>query len=285
MEKVNILHHYDADGRASGAVARWFLKDAYELNLVEIEHGQPLPVFLPGSTWMVLDFSLPRDVLEKALSDGVQIIWCDHHITAIEKLKDHQDLPGIRTIEHSGCVLTWLWCSEFGKKFFPKANQSLGVVHPSVIFVGDRDTWKWEFPETKLFGAGLMTYDIKPTSPVWEDLFSNRLTIAEVIKRGEIYNEALAVRNAGLILSKGFSTMIDGYRAFCLNASGIGRDSFDAVLAGQGYDLYVLFTYNGKYWKYTAYTAGQLDVSNIAVLRGGGGHKGACGWESNRLEF
>lgn len=292
MKIINILHHYDADGRCAAAVAKWFLRSLpeYELRYLEIDHGWPIPEFTPGSILMILDFSLPVENIQKLLSQEVTIVWVDHHKTALKKAEAYPvSLPGLRNEDIAGCELTWKWfTSPEVKQIFPTLEVSRMDKHgtpDAVLFIADRDAWPGKYISTRDFCAGMLTVNTNPTEQIWMDLFSGKTAVSEVMQWGRICDRYLKLKNSSLI-KKGFNVMMDGYRGFAVNGVGLGRDAF-APLDDQGYDLFIVFHYNGRegYWKITAYTAKGLDVSNLAVLRGGGGHAGACGWEVKGTNF
>ena len=73
--------------------------------------------------------------------------WVDHHKSAMEKnpeLWNSDEIDGLRSLEKSGCELTWEW-------FSPHEPA------PEVVqLVGDYDTWTFKYGDrTKAFGEGI----------------------------------------------------------------------------------------------------------------------------------
>ena len=50
------------------------------------------------------------------------------------------------------------------------------------------------------------------------------------------------------------------------------------------YDMFIGFSYNGKGWNYSLRST-KVDCSQIAMKYGGGGHKGASGFNADKLLF
>ena len=44
-----------------------------------------------------------------------------------------------------------------------------------------------------------------------------------------------------------------------------------------------MFEFTGRCWKYSLYTNGRLNASQIASIYGGGGHAGAAGFTTDTL--
>ena len=70
-----------------------------------------------------------------------------------------------------------------------------------------------------------------------------------------------------------------------MNIGLVGSDWFKSVDDGS-YDILMPFSFNGRNgtWTYSMYSK-TVDVSEIAKKYGGGGHKGAAGFNTNRLIF
>ena len=85
--------------------------------------------------------------------------------------------------------------------------------------------------------------------------------------------------------SKGFETEFEGHKVFAMNIGLAGSDWFKSIDDGS-YDILMPFSYNGKHknWSYSMYSK-TVDVSVIAKKYGGGGHKGASGFTTDKLIF
>ena len=107
----------------------------------------------------------------------------------------------------------------------------------------------------------------------------------EVLRRGWVIADVIDHNNLMDYKSRAFECTIDKYNCVALNCNGssdycisINRETDNK------YDIIVLFSYNGDGWKYTLYSdKPEVDCESIAVIFGGGGHKGAAGFRSKEL--
>ena len=82
----------------------------------------------------------------------------------------------------------------------------------------------------------------------------------------------------------GFETKFEGLRCFALNLGMCSSEYFKSLPDGK-YDVYMPFSFNGEYFKISMYSLTTVDVSKIAIKYGGGGHKGASGFQCKTLPF
>jgi hypothetical protein len=86
----------------------------------------------------------------------------------------------------------------------------------------------------------------------------------------------------------GFETSFEGYLCYACNLAHCGSDWFKSLdKDGKfGYPIYMPFYFNGEYFSVSLYTDNpDIDVSKIALKYGGGGHKGAAGFQCAALPF
>lgn len=104
-----------------------------------------------------------------------------------------------------------------------------------------------------------------------------------LIEEGQLLYKYKQKQAEEYIKSKGFAVEFEGYKCFAVNHGLINSDFFESV--DDKYDVYIGFAYNGgsKRWSYSLRAANDdVDVSKIAVKYGGGGHKGAAGFASDK---
>ena len=81
----------------------------------------------------------------------------------------------------------------------------------------------------------------------------------------------------------------EGLKFLTLNTARCNSLTFAAKdVPETGHDAICGFFWTGRTWKVSLYRARHrmdLDLSNIAVKYGGGGHKGACGFEAKTLPW
>jgi oligoribonuclease NrnB/cAMP/cGMP phosphodiesterase (DHH superfamily) len=217
---------------------------------------------------IITDFSLPREAMEEILSSA-SLIWIDHHKSSLESLKDFNHIPGAREIGKAGCVLTW----EF---FFPGQE-----IPKAVVYIGDRDIWRHEFPETKPFGEGLFQENSKPDNDqLWEKLLGrDEDFLHELIDKGQILFGARIKSIERRIEKYAFEVVFEGHRTLAINGQCSGE--LGEAIRKRGYTIgycYVDALQNGDLMTFVTLYSDQVDVSEIAKKFGGGGHAGAAGF-------
>ncbi len=268
--KIVCLHHNDQDGHCAGAIVRHRFHDA--VALYEVDYGLPVPwdAVNAAETVILTDFSLPKadmDALFRA--KGEKFIWIDHHISAMKEMAD-LPLAGVRNLDKAGCVLTWEY-------FFPDAP-----VPAAVKFIGDRDIWRFDYPETRHFCEGLFAQNFNAQNDaLWQSLFSGDETaVNALIADGEILHTARMKSIRYRVASHGFEATFEGFRTMAINLPGNG--DIGHHICSLGYDVAYVYT---DVWqdgqiitKVTLYSE-TTDVSVLAKAHGGGGHKGAAGFK------
>jgi oligoribonuclease NrnB/cAMP/cGMP phosphodiesterase (DHH superfamily) len=202
-----------------------------------------------------------------------ELIWIDHHVTALTDLQSLNDIQGTRALDEAACVLTW-------NTFFPDES-----VPKAVLYVGDRDIWRHEYPQTRSFGEGLYHENTDPDNDqVWITLLDDdHNSLNELISRGDILYKARIKRSERLISSKGFELDFEGYSTLVLNTSGTG--DLGEIIRQQGYEIgycYSEAAQNGEIVTFVTLYSDSVDVSKIARKFGGGGHKAAAGFSFRR---
>lgn len=83
MKPLVIYHNSCADGFGA-AFAAW-LKLGDDAEYVPCQHGQDGLFKIPPWTARdvyILDFSLPRDYMDKLFSEAKRVVWLDHHASS-----------------------------------------------------------------------------------------------------------------------------------------------------------------------------------------------------------
>ena len=158
MRPLVIYHANCADGFAA-AFAAW-LKLGDDAEYVPMQYGKDDVFKIPPWTARdvyILDFSLPRDYMDKIFSEAKRVVWLDHHKTAFEMWCHGDFKKGDRFIDHarphekfillddnkSGALLAW-------EHFHP------GDKVPDFIkLLDDYDRWQFKIDGTKAFQKAL----------------------------------------------------------------------------------------------------------------------------------
>ena len=263
---MKCFYHNDNDGLVSAAiVAQKYPHGKY----IPINYNVSFPIEIIEEAEIVyiVDFSIEPETMEQLLKITPNVFWIDHHKTAIEKLKDFENIKGIRNVYNAGCVLTW-W------------HINPGVEVPKIVkFVEDRDLWAWKYGNsTRDANFNLQALNLKPTDSMWIELFKNYENVLEL---GANINNFIESQYDQLAPNIGTINW-ECYDWQILNSSLFGSEGFRAE---ENYYL-IRYYYNHptRKWVISLYSD-KIDVSIIAKKYGGGGHTGAAGFTCDSLPW
>jgi oligoribonuclease NrnB/cAMP/cGMP phosphodiesterase (DHH superfamily) len=268
------LYHNDADGRCSAAIIRRALGTGVLMRAMDYGfRAVPWDDLKSAAKVLIVDFALPLEDMQR-IKDNSELIWIDHHKSAIEELASLSDLPGLRSMDEAACVLTW-------QHFF--VDQPLP---DAVKYIGDRDVWRHAFEETTTFGEGLFQEDTSPANDaLWQPLLEgDSELIDKLIAHGKILHRARLKRIWGSVTHEGFEVQFEGHRTLVINNHGSGE--MGEYSRQRGYEIaycYVDRHHEGKLITRVTLFSEQVDVSQIARKFGGGGHAGAAGFSFERV--
>jgi len=310
--KTTVIHHSaDFDGLFCREIARKFLPDA---KLIGWDYGdKKLPI--PEGQTYILDLS------PDSLEDGhlANVIWIDHHKTAIDKYGS--SLPGYRIDGVAACRLSWQWfmhCAlpDHDGHELPLKQDYINrrVIEPlSVRLAGEYDIWDKRDLNAELFQHGLRSRDLEND---WANLLEldRRMSISEIeslidvghtkdllkpdgttpnptvirlLDQGRGIQYAKAHENESIIKNMGFTIQFEGLTFLACNHARYNSLLFTAGLKPE-HDACFGFKYSKGKWEVSLYHAPgkeHHDLSQIAVKYGGGGHRGACGFKADKLPF
>ena len=179
------------------------------------------------------------------------------------------DVPGERTIQEAGCVLTW-------RTFFPDVPEPRAVV-----YIGDRDIWRHAHAETRPFGEGLYQLDLNPArDEVWGPLLDDQSDMVDgLIQDGRILYDARIREIQRALDTYAFEIEFEGHRTLAVNDRGSGE--MGEAMRQRGFDIgycYAESVRSGRRQTFVTLYSSSVDVSIIARKFGGGGHRGAAGF-------
>lgn len=291
---MKVFYHNDMDGKCAAHVVNRLEPDDTPTDIFHsINYGMEFPFdsIEDEEVIYILDYSIEPEEMSKLLAITPNVIWIDHHKTAIEKYEGFEweigsrgqkaiartkDIRGIRDTAFSGCELTW----EYFKNFSYLTKDECPEY---VRLVGDRDTWTWEYGDrTKFFYAGIEAEDMYPTSRMWGILQSDgRRAVDQVVQAGTYIQRYKDRTQQEYIKENGFWVEFHDHK--CYAACGMfSSQPFEAVVPEA--DIWLTFRYMPDgYWTILLYST-KLDVSEIAKQyeyqgKRGGGHTGAAGFQ------
>lgn len=287
---IAVHHSADYDGIFCREIARMFLLPSV---LIGWDFGDPKIKPEPGAIHYVLD--LPPDCLEGNSPDNPldNVVWIDHHKSAI--LKWPEIIPGYRIDGVSACRLAWQWFELQGGNYpggLPIKNDFLNrrVKEPlAVRLAGEYDVWdhRGDGDLEFQFGLDCLPSDYLPSLLDYSATADR--TVAHAITLGKAAMTCYAKRDADIIRTRSFMVTFEGLKLLALNTARCNSGTFTALdVPKTGHDALCGFYFNGRMWTISLYHAKHrtdLDLSQIATKHGGGGHRGACGFQTKQFPF
>ena len=303
MKNLVMYHDHCTDGFGA-AFAAWLKFGDEDAEYLPVSYGQvntlsdlcnlPKRPIDENTTLYILDFSLPRDVMDEVFEKCKHVVWLDHHKTAFELYElpptkfnaqaegKHIELDNDR----SGAMISWSY-------FHPEKDVPLFIKH-----IDDRDRWQFKISDSKEFHCALAS--MKPWSfHQWKDFFVSVTGYEDnkvyhdmyvsgraIIKAHDInVSSSVAAAKRGCVVTWKKPDPEVGY--IVQDATGLAANTTPHLASDAGHNLanesgtFGLCWYMGRNGmaKCSFRSNGNYDVSAIAKAFGGGGHKNASGAE------
>lgn len=262
MKTLCIYHNNCADGFG----AAWIVRKALDEENVEFFAAsyQQAPPPVAGRKVIIVDFSYKREVMEQMAAEAESILVLDHHKTAEEDLApllESGTVVGRFDMKLSGVGLTW-------QHFFPNVRMPL-----LLEIIQDRDLWTFKHPLTKEVTAALFSYPYDFS--VWESLMYR---IKDLQAEGVAILRKQAHDISNIVQNGAYFAVIAGHTVPVVNAPKIFASDSCHLLA-QGHPFAACYVDGETHREYSLRSSDDgLDVSEVARLFGGGGHKHAAGF-------
>lgn len=284
-------HSADLDGHCSGAIVKFFNP---ECELFPINYGQDFPwdkIEKMERVFMV-DFSLQPFEGMQRLNTLCDLVWIDHHKTAIDDAPTAGLLlKGLQRVGIGACALTWEY---FSSEPVPYA----------VILLAEYDVWNHTDTWTLPFQYGLRLKNTWPEERlIWGDLFRGGVdAVRPYVEAGRVILEYEAQTNAKFCKAYAFETLFNWghkdcpneypthqFKAICVNKGFTNSKVFDSAWNPEKHDLMITFCrlpLPKQQWTVSLYSdKPEINCGAIAKSFGGGGHKGAAGFQCKELPF
>ena len=268
-------HGHCPDGWCSAFIAH---KRYPEALLVPLDHGDPAPFDLvKDRDCLVLDFSWPTREDNIRLHDSAKSFHIyDHHKTA------QKCLEGLSfatfDMKRSGAGLTWDYL--FGCSTIHTC-ETHGAPRPWYVnYTEDRDLWNWALIGSKAVNAYIMT--LPRTLEAWVTLDLMTASHADTFGKAVLGHVDRYVLEAVEEAQRGFMPIPGKEKAFytvavCnlpyMNCSEVGN-----ALAQNSCVSLTWFERADKQIQFSLRSIGEIDVSEIAKVYQGGGHRNAAGF-------
>lgn len=248
---------------ADGFSAAWVVRKA--MGEIDFFPGtyQESPPDVSGKNVVMVDFSYKRPVLLAMAEQANQLLILDHHKTAIEDLVDlPENVKTVFDLHHSGAMITWNY-------FFKEVDPPKLLLH-----IEDRDLWRFKLPNTRSVQANVFSFPYDFC--VWDRLMETDPVLLS--KEGEAI-ERKHFKDIRELLSVTTREMtIGGYRVSVANLPyTMSSDAGHELAKGRPFAACYWDTPKGRVFSLRSSDQG-LDVSEIAKIYGGGGHRNASGF-------
>ena len=265
-KKLCIYHGNCLDGFGAAWAVRNALGDA-----VEFFKGihQKSPPVVDGRDVILVDFSYKKEVLDSMLETATSITILDHHVSAEQDLCElltNGQIKGLFDMHRSGAMLAWQW-------FNPEKRAPVLIEH-----IQDRDLWLFNLEGTREINSALSSYP--HDFDVWDKLMSANEQELETLKHeGEAIERKLHKDIKELIESGVRRMNIAGYDVPVLNApSAYVSDAGHLMSIGEPFAACYWDHPDGRSFSLRSNKEDGVDVAQIAIMYGGGGHKNAAGF-------
>ncbi len=250
-----------------GFCAAWLLSTSAPWSEAEwhpARYGEePPPV--AGREVAILDFSYPRQVLERLHEDAIYLVVLDHHKTAAK------DLEGLDyctfDMEKSGARLTWEYLNGF--PVLPKPSPIPWIID----YTEDRDLWRHALPDTREINAAIRSYPL--TVDTFDVIFCAQPRDFVAVGRGILRREQQIVDHH---VKRAAPLELDGHAGRVVNATVLLSEIAGTIAEGHAFGACWYERGGRRQWELRSRDGG-VDVSEIAKVRGGGGHVHAAGYE------
>ena len=271
MNKVVVIYHANcSDGLAAAGVCyNKFGDDAVYLPGV---YGEEPPFAeLTAADVYFVDFGYTAQQMKQIVAIANRVVWLDHHVSTYLALKDISGIESHYDVSSSGCAIAFNYFNP--TKLLP----------PALLLIQDRDLWRFEMRNTRAFTCYLSanTRSIKEWGALVADHdLENEIFEGTILLRRQEADVLDAIRNTCRIMS------IDGYLVKVANcAPNIASDAANILAKGMPFAATYYDSEKERVFSLRSIKDDGIDVSIIAGIYGGGGHKHAAGFKVSRKHF
>lgn len=265
---ICIYHGNCADGFGAAWVFKRFGGTKFDFHAGVYQEPPP---DVDGRDVYLVDFSYKRAVVEQIREQANRVVLIDHHKTAIEDLAPligSGAIESLTSLDNSGAVLAWQWMMG-----------DLDQMPALLAHIEDRDLWRFVLPHTREIQACVFShpYDFD----VWDELVLRADTeagVADLIREGQAI-ERKHHKDVNELLGVTMRQMeIGGHVVPVANLPyTLVSDAAHIMAKGAPFAACYWDTPGGRVFGLRSADDG-LDVSEIAKIYGGGGHKHAAGF-------
>lgn len=278
MKHLIIYHAHCNDGFGAAWAAWKSLKSNGLVELHAASYGKEPPYELINEDIVVhiVDFSYPPDTMLTICQAANNVVWLDHHKTAIEAWAQYgvmdnypDNLYAKLDTSYSGSMLAWNY-------YHPDRQPPRIIEH-----INDRDLWLFKLKETKAVHLNLNT--LAKDLEVWDLMIqatdASGFEFKKFVAEGEAISRYYKQLIQNILSTNKVEVFIDGVRGLACNCPGALASDLGHELANESGTFGMTWEElkSGKE-KISLRSNGNFDVATIAKSFDGGGHKNAAGF-------
>lgn len=265
-----VIYHGNCFDGFGAAYALWTVygKDAVYIPAL---YGNPPPEVPADADVIMVDISYRRDVMKAFRAKVNSLVVLDHHKTAqaeLAGLDQEIDATIIFDMNHSGAYLAWKYCHE--------EESSIPLL---LLYVEDRDLWRHNMSGSREVHAALTSYPFD--FELWREFTQN--DIEELINEGYVIMRAMKTQ-IDIITKNVVWYTIGNYYVPVVNTTAYFSEVAHRLLEmfpAAPFSAYYIDRADYRQWGLRSEDH-RVDVSEIAKLYGGGGHRNASGFETKK---
>ena len=254
-----VIYHADCTDGFGAAYSAW-KQLGNRAEYFACKHGTT-PPDVKGKNVVVLDFSYDKSTTKRMIKKAKNFLIIDHHKSAMVELHDISNTHFDMT--KSGAILAWEY-------FHP------GKEPPKFIrYIQDRDLWTWELEYSKEFSAA---FDMVPFEFEEFEKFEDDSVFDDACKRGS-YILAYSKTVVKKVCEKAQPRVMCGKEVLVVNAAHWMSEVGARLSPDCDFAVIWYWDHEDEITKVSLRAFHEsVDVSEIAKLFGGGGHKKAAGF-------
>ena len=272
---IHVLYHGNCYDGFGAAYAVW-KKFGNSAKYIPVSYGQPLPDLSKATEVIIVDFCYPPEIL-LGIAENNKLTVLDHHKTAEAALKDfkHINATVVFDMSKSGALIAW----EFFHRDYSNRPPNDSVAHEAPLLIqhiSDRDLWTFKIDGTSKVHKALVSYPMD--FELWDSFDVEKLKL-EGAACERLYSNLVSN-----ICEKSWVANIGGHDVPVVNTSiawsEVGQELIDKNPNAKFVGSFTIMK-NSIMWSLRS--KGEFDVSEVAKLYGGGGHKNASGFKTTKI--
>lgn len=242
-------------------------------------HGQTMPALREKTRVYFVDLCPSLDWLLANAHRHIEITILDHHVSAVramEAASEAHEIPSnvkiVLNTTKSGARLAW--------EYFHGTDD----IPALVLDVEDRDLWTFNRETSRAAHAALMSFDF--SFDTWNDFLTIPESYRRLIRDGEAIvrsdrqrvEELAAAAQTAIMYHEGYHVQFPAVNANVYFASELGNLLLSRYPEAPFTGVYRDNGNGTRSWSLRS-EEGRMDVSLVAAMLGGGGHRNAAGCE------